>query len=191
MTQNEVKELFKKNSALLNGHFKLSSGLHSDTYFQSALILQHPQQAEKLAKELAAKLAENNIEIDAVVSPAMGGIVIGYEMGRALKTRAVFTERVDGVVSLKRGFSVEKGEKILVVEDVITTGLSTREVIDALTKHGAEIAAVASLVDRSAGKVDFGIPRFSLLSLEVKNYKEEECPMCKAGSSAVKPGSRK
>jgi len=112
-------------------------------------------------------------------------------MGRALKTRAVFTERVDGVVSLKRGFSVEKGEKILVVEDVITTGLSTREVIDALTKHGAEIAAVASLVDRSAGKVDFGIPRFSLLSLEVKNYKEEECPMCKAGSSAVKPGSRK
>jgi len=191
MTQDEVKELFKQNNALLNGHFKLSSGLHSDTYFQSALILQHPRQAEKLAKELAAKLAENKIKADAVVSPAIGGIVIGHEMGRALGTRAVFTERVDGIVSLKRGFSVEKGEKILVVEDVITTGLSTREVIDALKKNGAEIVAVASLVDRSAGKVDFGIPRFSLLSLEVKNYKEEECPMCKTGSIAVKPGSRK
>ena len=191
MTQDEVKELFKKNNALLNGHFKLSSGLHSDTYFQSALILQHPRQAEKLAKELAAKLVENNIQADAVVSPAIGGIVIGHEMGRALGTKAVFTERVDGTVSLKRGFSIEKGEKVLVVEDVITTGLSTREVIDALKEYGAETIAVVSLVDRSAGKADFGIPRFSLLSLEVKNYKEEECPMCKTGSAAVKPGSRK
>jgi orotate phosphoribosyltransferase len=191
MNQNEVKELFKKNSALLNGHFKLSSGMHSDTYFQSALILQYPQQAEKLAKELAAKLIERNIKADAVVSPAIGGLIIGHEMGRALGTRAIFTERVDGAVSLRRGFSVEKGEKILVVEDVVTTGLSTREVIDSLKKYGAEIAAVVSLVDRSAGKVDFGVPRFSLLSLEVKSYKEEECPMCKDGSAAVKPGSRK
>jgi orotate phosphoribosyltransferase len=191
MNQDEVKELFKKNNALLSGHFKLASGLHSDTYFQSALILQYPNHAEKLAKELASKLAENNIKIDAVVSPAMGGIIIGQEMGRVLGTRAIFTERVDGAVSLRRGFSVEKGEKILVVEDVITTGLSTREVIDALKKYGAEIVAVVSLVDRSAGKVDFGVPRFSLLSLEVKSYKEEECPMCKEGGTAVKSVSRK
>ncbi|MDR3113585.1 MAG: orotate phosphoribosyltransferase [Endomicrobium sp.] len=191
MNQDEVKELFKKNNALLTGHFKLSSGLHSDTYFQSALILQYPHHAEKLAKELAAKLLENNIKVDAVVSPAIGGIIIGQEMGRALGTRAIFTERVDGAVSLRRGFGVEKGEKILVAEDVVTTGLSTREVIDALKKHGAEIAAVVSLVDRSDGKADFGVPRFSLLSLEVKNYTEEECPMCKEGSAAIKPGSRK
>ncbi|MDR2192724.1 MAG: orotate phosphoribosyltransferase [Endomicrobium sp.] len=191
MNQDEVKELFKKNNALLNGHFKLSSGLHSDAYFQSALILQYPCHAEKLARALAAKLVENDIKVDVVVSPAMGGIIIGHEMGRALGTRAVFTERVDGAVSLRRGFSVEKGERVLVVEDVITTGLSTREVIDALTKLGAEISAVVSLVDRSAGKVDFGVPRFALLSLEVKSYKEEECPMCKAGGVAVKPGSRK
>jgi orotate phosphoribosyltransferase len=191
MNQDEVKELFKKNNALLSGHFKLSSGLHSNAYFQSALILQYPHQAEKLARALAVKLVENDIKIDIVVSPAMGGIIIGHEMGRALGTRAVFTERVDGKVSLRRGFNVEKGEKVLVVEDVVTTGLSTREVIDALKEYGAEIAAVVSLVDRSAGKVDFGVDYFALLSLEVKSYKEEECPMCKAGGLAVKPGSRK
>jgi orotate phosphoribosyltransferase len=191
MNQDEVKELFKKNNALLSGHFKLSSGLHSDAYFQSALILQNPCEAEKLAKELTAKLAESGIKPDVVVSPAIGGIIIGHEMGRALGTRAIFTERVDGAASLRRGFSLEKGEKVLVVEDVVTTGLSTREVIDALKKYGAEIAAVASLVDRSAGKVDFGVPRFALLSLEVKSYEEENCPMCKAGGKAIKPGSRK
>jgi orotate phosphoribosyltransferase len=191
MEQNEVRELFKKNNALLSGHFKLSSGLHSDTYFQSALILQHPAQAEKLASELAKKIRENNINPDVVVSPALGGVIIGHEMGRALGVRAVFTERTDGAVSLRRGFSVSKGEKVLVVEDVVTTGLSTKEVIEALKRYEADVAAVVSLVDRSAGKVDFGVPRFSLLSLEVKSYKEEECPMCKSGSEAVKPGSRK
>ncbi|MCL2484783.1 MAG: orotate phosphoribosyltransferase [Endomicrobia bacterium] len=191
MDQNEVKELFKKNNALLNGHFKLSSGLHSDTYFQSALIIQHPAETEKLAKELAKKIKESNIKVDAVVSPAMGGVIIGHEMGRALGTRAVFTERVDGAVTLRRGFSIEKGEKVVVVEDVITTGLSTQEVIDALKKYEADVVAVVSLVDRSAGKVDFGVPRFSLLSLDVKSYKEEECPMCKDGGTAIKPGSRK
>ncbi|MDR1942254.1 MAG: orotate phosphoribosyltransferase [Endomicrobium sp.] len=191
MNPDEVKDLFKKNDALLNGHFKLSSGLHSDTYFQSALILQHPKEAQKLALALSEKLKENNIKIDAVVSPAMGAIIIGHEMGRALGVRAVFTERVGGDVTLRRGFCVNKGENVLVVEDVITTGLSTKEVIDLIKLSGAAICAVVSLVDRSGGKVDFGVPRFSLLSLEVKSYKEEECPMCKAGSSAVKPGSRK
>ncbi|MCA6071498.1 MAG: orotate phosphoribosyltransferase [Endomicrobium sp.] len=191
MRQEQLKELFKKNNALLTGHFKLSSGLHSDTYFQSALILQHPTKAAKLAEELAEKIRENNIEIDVVVSPAMGGVIIGHEMGRALGTSAIFTERVDGNVALRRGFFVNDGERVLVVEDVITTGLSTREVIDSLKSSGAKVVAIVSLVDRSVGKIDFGIPRYSLLSLEVKNYKEEECPMCKNGSIAIKPGSRK
>ncbi|MDR3195904.1 MAG: orotate phosphoribosyltransferase [Endomicrobium sp.] len=191
MLREDVRELFKKNNALLNGHFKLSSGLHSDTYFQSALILQHPKEAERLGEELAKKIRENNVKVDMVVSPAMGGVVIGQEMGRALGVRAVFTERVDGKVLLRRGFSVNENEKVLVAEDVITTGLSTGEVIETLKASGARVVAVASLVDRSAGKVDFGVPRFSLLTLEVKSYKEEDCPMCKKGGVAVKPGSRK
>ncbi|GHT04722.1 hypothetical protein AGMMS5026_06680 [Endomicrobiia bacterium] len=190
--QEELRKLFKKNRALLNGHFKLSSGLHSDMYFQAALILQYPKEAVRLAEELAKKIKENNIKVDVVVSPALGGVIIGHEMGRALGVRAIFTERIDSKVSLRRGFFVDKNEKVLVVEDVITTGLSTKEAIDSLKSAGAEaLVAVVSLVDRSAGKVDFGVPRFSLLSLEVKSFKEDECPMCKAGSNAVKPGSRK
>lgn len=191
MEQNEVKNLFIKNSALLSGHFLLSSGLHSDTYFQSALILQYPDEASKLAGALAKQIKEKGIKIDVVVAPAMGGVIIGHEMGRALGVRSVFTERVDGNVMLRRGFTVSEGEKALIAEDVITTGLSTKEVIASLSQYGAETAAVASLVDRSAGKVDFGVPKFSLLSLEVKSYKAEECPMCKEGGIPVKPGSRK
>jgi len=191
MTPNEVKRLFEKCKALLSGHFLLSSGLHSDTYFQSALILQYPELAEKLAKELAKKLKKEIGGIDVVVSPALGGIVIGQEVGRALGRRAIFCERVDGMLILRRGFSINAGERCLIVEDVITTGLSTREVMEVVQAHGGKTAAVASLVDRSAGKVDFGAPRFSLLSLEVKSCKPEECPMCKSGSEPVKPGSRK
>ncbi|MDR3050027.1 MAG: orotate phosphoribosyltransferase [Elusimicrobiota bacterium] len=191
MQQQEVKQLFEKNKALLSGHFKLSSGLHSDAYFQSALILQYPNEAEKLGAEIAALVKSENIKIDTVVSPALGGLIIGQEVARSLGVRAIFTERVDGQVMLRRGFSVVKDEKILVVEDVITTGLSTREVINAIQEQGAKAAAVASLVDRSAGKADFGVPKFSLLTLEVKSYKESDCPMCKLGAAAVKPGSRK
>jgi orotate phosphoribosyltransferase len=191
MLQEDIRKLFKKNNALLNGHFKLSSGLHSDIYFQSALILQHPKEAERLGEELAKKIKENNIKIDVIVSPAMGGVIIGQEVGRALNVRAIFTERVDGKVLLRRGFCVSKNEKALVVEDVITTGLSTREVIRTLKANDVQVVAVASLVDRSAGKVDFGVPIFSLLGLEIKSYKEEDCSMCKTGSIAVKPGSRK
>ncbi|GAB1401555.1 orotate phosphoribosyltransferase [Elusimicrobiota bacterium] len=191
MEQNEMKELFKKYNALLTGHFLLSSGLHSDTYFQSALILQHPQVASVLAENLKNEISQKVKDIDLIVSPAMGGIVIGQEMGRAFGKRAIFCERVDGKLVLRRGFNIEKGERVLVVEDVITTGLSTKEVIEAITPLGANVVAVCSLVDRSAGKVDFGVPRFSLLSLEVKSYKQEECPLCKDGSSPIKPGSRK
>jgi orotate phosphoribosyltransferase len=189
--QEELRELFRKNRALLNGHFKLSSGLHSDTYFQAALILQYPKEASRLAEDLAKKIKENNIKVDVVISPALGGVIIGHEIGRALAVRAIFTERIDGKVSLRRGFFAEKSEKVLVVEDVITTGLSTREVIDSLKSDGVETVAAVSLVNRSAGKVDFGVPSFSLLNLAVKSFKEDECPMCKAGGSAVKPGSRK
>ena len=191
MNQNQMKELFKEHKALLNGHFLLSSGLHSDTYFQSALILQYPKIAQILAQDLKGKIIEKVKNIDVIVSPAMGGVIIGHEMGRAFGTRALFTERVNGKVTLRRGFSVGKGEKVLVVEDVITTGLSTREVIESLKITGAEVVAICSLVDRSAGKVDFGVPRFSLLSLEVKSYKAQDCPLCKNGSIAIKPGSRK
>lgn len=190
MNQNEVKLIFEKNKALLSGHFLLSSGMHSDTYFQSALILQYPDIAENLAKSLAAEILKEVSEIDVVVSPALGGIVIGQEVGRAIHKRAVFCERAEGKLVLRRGFSIAKGERCLVVEDVITTGLSTREVVDVVNSLGGQTVAVASLVDRSAGKVDFGVPRFSLLSLEVKSYKPEECPLCKSGIPAVKPGSR-
>ena len=190
MTGEQVKNLFEKYGALLSGHFLLSSGLHSDTYFQSALILQHPEVAGKLALQLAKDIESKVKGIGLVVSPALGGIVIGQEMGRALGCRAIFCERVEGKLTLRRGFTVSPGEKCLLVEDVITTGLSTREVVDVVKSLGGDIAAVASLVDRSGGKVDFGVPRFSLLSLEVKSYKPEECPLCQKGIPAVKPGSR-
>lgn len=191
MKDNEVRELFQKYNALLSGHFLLSSGLHSDTYFQSALILQHPAVAERLAQALAEKIKKEAPRVDLVVSPAIGGIVIGQEIGRALGVRAIFCERAEGKLTLRRGFTIKPGEKCAVVEDVITTGLSTREVVEVVEGLGGKPVAVASLVDRSGGKVDFGVPRFSLLSLEVKSYKPEECPMCRAGGAPVKPGSRK
>jgi orotate phosphoribosyltransferase len=190
MKPEEIKKLFEKYNALLSGHFLLSSGVHSDTYFQSALVLQYPHEAEKLAEALADKALAEAPEIDVVVSPAMGGIIIGQEVAAQIGCRAIFTERVDGKMALRRGFSVENGEKCLVVEDVVTTGLSTREVIDAIKVLGGNVVAAASLVDRSGGKADLGVALFSLLALEVKSYKPEECPMCKTGSQPVKPGSR-
>ncbi len=190
MSPEETRELFEQYHALLSGHFLLSSGLHSDTYFQSALILQYPEVAGKLASALAGMIKKSVPDIEAVVSPAMGGIVIGQEIGRALNKRAFFCERVEGKLTLRRGFTINPGEKYLVVEDVITTGLSTREVVEVVSSMGGKVVAVASLVDRSGGRADFGVPRFSLLSLEVKSYKPEECPLCKKGAPAIKPGSR-
>ena len=187
-----VKKLFEEKNALLSGHFMLSSGLHSDTYFQSALILQYSLDASNLATAIAEKIKlVVKEDINLVISPALGGIVIGQEMGRALNRRAMFCERVDGKLVLRRGFSISKDEKILVVEDVVTTGLSTREVIELVTSLGGKVVCCASLVDRSGGKVNFGVPLISLLSLEVKSYKAEECPMCKGGCMPIKPGSRK
>lgn len=191
MQQEELKTLFEKNDAILSGHFKLSSGLHSDTYFQPALILQYPKKAAFLAQELSNKLKEKKIIVDVVISPALGGVIIGYEMGRFLGVRSIFTERMDAKVLLKRGFFIREKERVLISEDVITTGLSTKEVINFVKPFGCEIVAVSALVDRSVGKVNFEVPIFSLLKLEVINYKEQECPMCKSGIPIVKPGSRK
>jgi orotate phosphoribosyltransferase len=189
--QNAVKELFINKNALLAGHFLLSSGLHSNSYFQSALILQYPLEAQNLAKELGLRLAQLSINPDLIVSPALGGVILGHELGRFMGKRAIFTEKVDGKSVLRRGFSVDKGQKAVIVEDVITTGLSTREVINTVCPLGADIVGVVSLVDRSAGKVDFGVPKISLLSLEVQSWTAECCPLCKEGSKPIKPGSRK
>jgi orotate phosphoribosyltransferase len=191
MQSSQVKELFVQNKALLSGHFLLSSGLHSDAYFQSALILQYPQEAAKLALAIGQKVKDAGIEIDIVVSPALGAIVIGQEVAKVLNARAIFTEKAEGKSILRRGFTIKEGEKVLVVEDVITTGLSTKEVIETIKPFGAKIYAAACLVDRSGAKTDLGIPIFSLLSLEVKSYKEQDCPLCKSGVPCIKPGSRK
>ena len=187
----DIREMFEKRRALLSGHFLLSSGLHSDTYFQSALILQYPKDAQMLGEMLAAKILEHSIKADLVISPALGGIIIGQEVARALNIRAIWTEKVDGKSVLRRGFSAEKGERAIVVEDVITTGLSSKEVMDSAAALDIQTVALLSLVDRSGGKASFEIPKFSLLCLDVKTYEPSACPICAAGGNLVKPGSRK
>lgn len=188
MTNQEVLQIFKDCGALLEGHFKLSSGLHSSKYLQCAKVLQHPEISEKLCKELAQKLKA--IKIDVVIGPAMGGVVIAYELARQLGVRGIFTERVDGQVTLRRGFSLEKGERCLIAEDVVTTGKSTKEVIDVINQSGAEVVACASLIDRSNGTVNFGVPLASMAAVNVETFEEADCPMCKEGLALEKPGSR-
>ena len=188
MTENEILEIFRKHSAVLEGHFILSSGLHSNRYIQCALVLQHPRVAEQLCSELAAKLKHLGAKV--VAAPALGGVIVSHEVARALGVRALFTERQEGAMTLRRGFSLEPGEPTLVVEDVVTTGGSTRETMTAVEQAGGRIVGVGSLIDRSGGKVDLGVPRAALVTLEVKNYDPADCPLCKSGSPAVKPGSR-
>lgn len=188
MNQEEVLEQFKSSDALLEGHFILSSGLHSPVYLQCALALQYPPDAAKFAKAIAEKLAGENF--DTVASPAIGGLVIGYETARALNARFIWTERQNGEMTLRRGFTIKPNEKILVVEDVITTGGSTRECIAALEANGGKVSAAASIIDRSGGAADVGVPRIALASLGVPTYKPENCPLCERGDIAVKPGSR-
>jgi orotate phosphoribosyltransferase len=184
----KVIKIFKDTGALLEGHFKLTSGLHSATYFQCAKVLQYPWHAETLCREIAEHFKNTNIET--VVSPAVGGIVFGQEIARLLGVRAIFAERVERQMSLRRGFDISPGERILLAEDVTTTGGSVKEVMSLAQERGAEIAAVTSVVDRSGGQAQFGVPYFSLFQMDVTNYDPENCPMCKAGSQAVKPGSR-
>ncbi len=182
-----IETLFLEHGALLNGHFLLSSGLHSDRYLQCALVLAQPDVAERLGKALAATCADKP---DLVLSPAMGGLMIGHEVARALGVRHYFTERVDGAMLLRRGFTLKPGEKVIVVEDVVTTGKSTKEVFEVIKAAGAKVAGALSVVDRSEGKSNLGVPYAALWAVSVPAWKPEECPLCKAGTPAVKPGSR-
>jgi len=189
MTAEQILEHFRQTNALLEGHFILSSGLHSPKYLQCALALQNPFDAVKFGRAIAEHYT--NEKIETVASPAIGGLIIGFAVAQALNVRFIWTERENGAMTVRRGFSVKKTEKILVVEDVITTGGSTRECIEALEKYGAEVVGAASIIDRSNGAADVGVPRISLVSLDVPNYKSENCPMCERGDEAIKPGSRK
>ncbi len=188
MTESEILDIFRQHSALLEGHFILSSGLHSDRYIQCALVLQHPRVAEELCAQLAEKL--RNLRPAAVAAPALGGVIVSHEVARALGVHALFTERQEGVMVLRRGFSLAPGEPTLVVEDVITTGGSTRETMAAVEQAGGKVVGVGALIDRSGGKADLGVPKAALVTLEVRNYAPAECPLCKSGIPAVKPGSR-
>ena len=183
-----VLKRFTETDALLDGHFILSSGLHSPKYLQCALALQHPDDAAAFGHEIAVHYVAE--DFDTVASPAIGGLVIGFAAAKALGRRFIWTERQQGVMTVRRGFTVSPGERILVVEDVITTGGSTRECIAALESHGAKVVAAASIIDRSNGVADVGVPRISLVSLDVPSYLIDECPLCKDGVAAIKPGSR-
>lgn len=192
MTNDDILQEFRDAEALLEGHFILSSGLRSPRYLQCARVLMNPARAARLAEALANRLpAEVRSAIDVVISPAMGGIIIGHEMGRALGKDALFLERPDGVFGLRRGFRLEPGQKALMVEDVVTTGLSSREAIAAVAREGGEVIAEASLVDRSNGAVDLGVPFYPLIRLDVPTYEADNLPPELAAIPAVKPGSRK
>jgi orotate phosphoribosyltransferase len=191
LTEDEVLAEFRAAEALLEGHFILSSGLRSSRYLQCARVLMNPARAARLAEALAAKLPDGlRASIDVVLAPAMGGVIIGHEMGRALGKDALFLERPDGVFELRRGFRIEPGQRALMVEDVVTTGLSSREAIAAAEAAGANVIAEASLVDRSGGSVDLGVPFFPLIRLDVPTYEADNLPPELASIPAVKPGSR-
>jgi orotate phosphoribosyltransferase len=185
----EVIQRFRDTGALLEGHFVLSSGLHSTIYLQCALVLQQPLGAEAFGRSIAKHFQTENIQT--VASPAIGGLIIGHEVARALNARFIWTERQEGAMVLRRGFSVSPGERILVVEDVVTTGGSTRETVAALQAGGANVVAAASIIDRSAGIADVGVPRVALATLDVPSVDAAVCEACKRGEHAVKPGSRK
>jgi len=191
MTNDEILAEFRAADALLEGHFILSSGLRSPRYLQCARVLMDPARAERLATALAAKIpAELRERIEAVVSPAMGGVIIGHEMGRALGKPAMFVERPQGVFELRRGFHLDPGTKVLMVEDVVTTGLSSREAIEAVRKAGGDVIAEAALVDRSLGKADLGVPFVPLIRIDVPTYEADAVPPELAAIPAIKPGSR-
>ena len=183
-----VLGVFRRVGALLEGHFRLTSGLHSSGYLQCALVLQHPREAELCGaaiSELVRPLGPQT-----VLSPALGGIVIGQEVGRALGIRAIFAERQDGSLMLRRGFGLSPGERVLVVEDVVTTGGSTRETIDVARAAGAEVVGAAAIIDRSGGQQGIDVPFYSLAAVSLPTYQPESCPMCAAGAPVIKPGSR-
>ncbi|MEY4671781.1 MAG: hypothetical protein RLZZ415_1660 [Pseudomonadota bacterium] len=191
MQDEDVLAEFRASKALLEGHFLLSSGRHSAHYLQCARVLMDPARAARLAIALAQKIPrELRKDIAKVVSPAMGGVIIGHEMGRALEVEAIFVERPTGTFEVRRGFTIEPGEKVLLVEDVVTTGLSSREAMDCVREAGGEVIAAAALVDRSAGSVDLGVPFFPLIAINFPTYASDELPAELAATPAIKPGSR-
>jgi orotate phosphoribosyltransferase len=189
MTNTEILAAFDKTGGILHGHFLLTSGRHSDTYMQCAKLFVNPVESERLCRALSEQLREFAPQY--VISPAIGGIIMGYEMARCLGVQNFFAERVDGKMALRRGFELPRGARVVVVEDVVTTGGSVKEVMELTRSLGGAIKAVASIVDRSNGAVDFGVPYRALLSMEIKSYPADECPVCKAGKTPLyKPGSR-
>jgi orotate phosphoribosyltransferase len=188
MTPDELLDLFRRSDGLLEGHFRLSSGLHSAGYLQCALVLQHPQFAEMFGRAIADRTRE--LRPTVVLSPALGGVVIGHEVARALGVRALFAERQDGVLTLRRGFTISEADRVLVVEDVLTTGGSTRETIEVAKAAGGQIVGAAAIVDRSPGPARFDVPFHALLEIDVPTYEHDKCPLCAQGLPVVKPGSR-
>lgn len=186
MTKEKALQIFRETGVMLEGHFLLTSGRHSDKYMQCAKLFQYPDISEKFSRELADKFQG----IDIVAGPAIGGIILAYEVARQLKVPNIFAERENGVMTLRRGFSVPEGANVLVVEDVVTTGGSVKEVIELIRGLGGNVVGVGSIVDRSDGKVDFGVPFNAVVSMEVISYEPEKCPLCQQGIPAVKPGSR-
>ncbi len=190
MTQDEVLDLLNRSGALLEGHFQLSSGLHSNRYLQCALVLQYPAEAAALGTALAKRLARLSGVPDFVIAPALGGILVAHEVARALGVRGLFAERQEGILKLRRGFRIRPGETCYVVEDVVTTGASTRETMQVVTQEGGIVLAVGCLIDRSGGRTDLIVPHVALAVLDIPSFLPDECPLCKAGSQAIKPGSR-
>jgi len=195
LTQKEVLEIFQKCSALLSGHYRLSSGLHSGKYLQCALVLQYPNLAEKLCNQLASKFKLHGLKVDAVVSPAIGGIIVGQEVAKALGCRALFCEREEGKMKLRRGFTIGKGEKIVIVEDVITTGGSVKEIVRIVNSTGGKVEGIGAIVDRSQPSLSHELANLnlslkSLLKMNIETYSPQECPICKRGVPLEKPGSR-
>ncbi len=188
LSERETLELYEKTGALMRGHFRLTSGLHSDIYLQSALVLQYPEHAARLGEALAAPYTDARAQT--VLAPAIGGILVAHEVARALGVRALFTEREDGAMRLRRGFTLTPGERCLVVEDVITTGGSTREVVECVRASGGSVIGVGSLIDRSGGTAAFDVRRASLATVSASTWPPEACPLCKSGGHAIKPGSR-
>jgi len=189
MRPEDVHKILEAAGAIRHGHFDLSSGLHSPTYIQCAMVLQHPQHAEQLGRALAAEF--HDMTVDCVVSPALGGVILGHEVARAIGVRAMFTERdASGQLTLRRGFDMSAGERVLVIEDVWTTGGSTAATMRVVEEAGGRVVGVGALIDRSGGRMEFPVRAEALLEMKIPTYDANECPLCQSGSAAVKPGSR-
>ena len=188
MDQSAVLDLFRRSGALLEGHFRLTSGLHSSGYLQCALVLQHPAQAEALGRALAERLPAEGVT--AVLSPALGGLIIGHEVARALSVRAIFAERQDGALTLRRGFRLSSDDRVVVIEDVVTTGGSTRETMDVARRAGAAVVAAGAIINRGGGAPALGVPFHALATLSLPTHEAEACPLCASGVTVTKPGSR-